>query len=403
MKAEKRIILRGKNEIDPISIQAYISIGGFHALEKAKVMRAEDIIEKITASGLKGRGGAQYSVGNKWSFLKQQQKEKYIVCNADEGEAGAFKDRELIAYVPIKIIEGILIAAYTLNAKKGYIYLRGEYLRFYETLNDIIEGVKQWGYFPKGFELSVISGAGAYICGEETALLSSIESGIGEPRMKPPYPTVNGLYGCPTLINNVETFACIPGIINGEGADTKLVALSGMVQKRGVIEIEIDRHSVYDIIYANQFGKGVIDSKAVNFVQLGGQSGSIIFQEQMHIPYGYKWMKKAGLSMGSGAVTVYSEDVSLVEYCGNLIDFFVEESCGKCSSCRIGLSYISYLMKKLNRKDAESGDVEKLESAAEQISQLAFCGLGKGALNVLNSALLHRREEFLLCEKGRCR
>jgi len=402
MKAEKNILLKGRNEIDPLSIQAYISEGGFRALKAARGMKAEDIIGKITTSGLRGRGGAEYPVGKKWSLVWQESREKYIVCNADEGEAGTFKDRELLTYIPMRVIEGILIAACTLNAKKGCIYLRGEYLSIYEMLKDVIAIVKKDGYFPEGFELEVISGAGAYICGEETALLSSIENGIGEPKMKPPYPTGSGLYGFPTLINNVETFACIPGIINGEGADTKLISLSGMVRKRGVFEIEIDRYSIYDMIYSEQFGKGMKNGKAVKFIQLGGQSGSIIFPEQMHIPYGYEWMEKAGLGIGAGAVTVYNEEVSLVDYCRNIVEFFVDESCGKCSPCRIGLSYIAYLLRRLCSGSAATGDVERLAEAARQISQLAFCGLGRSAVKVLSSVLEHRREEFLIYEKGIC-
>jgi len=401
MNTNKNILLRGRGDIDPLSIQAYVAAGGFTALRKVSEMKAQEVIEKIMASGVKGRGGAEYPVGKKWLLIKQENKENYIVCNADEGEAGAFKDRELLTYVPLRVIEGMLIAAYTLTSKKGYIYLRGEYLKIYEMLKNIIAKVKNNGYFPKGFEIEVIVGAGAYICGEETALISSIENGIGEPSLKPPYPTQRGLYGLPTLINNVETFACIPGIMNGEGADTKLIALSGMVRNRGVFEISLDRYSVDDMINSNQFGKGSVNGEAVQFVQLGGQSGSLMFPEQMHIPYGYKWMRMAGIGIGSGAITVYSGRVSIVEYCRNVIEFFTMESCGKCSTCRIGLSYIAYLLNRLCCGNGNEGDVERIDAVAGQISQLAFCGLGKGAVNVLCSALRHRREQFLICEKDR--
>lgn len=376
-------------------LEDYLAAGGMKALAIAKEAGADAVIKKLKDSGLRGRGGAAFPTGLKWEMVSQEKEpQKYIVCNADEGEAGAFKDKAVIEHMPLKMLEGMAIAAEVTGAKKGYIYLRGEYRMLLGDLRKAIALFEP--YFPEGFSAEVILGAGAYICGEETALLSSIEGKRGEPRMKPPFPTAAGLYGKPTLINNAETFAVIPDILCGTGI-SKLVSISGAVNRPGVYAVDLEKYSVRDLVESDAFGGGIREGKKLGFVQLGGYSGSLIFPEQMNIAYGYDSMRALGTGIGSGAILVFDEDTSVVEHCRTVLDFFIDESCGKCSVCRNGLPYIRNLLEAFCERGADPEDLEKLELSAASVSELAFCGLGKGALNAVLDALKFRRKEFAAC------
>lgn len=378
-----------------LSPEAYLAEGGMQALRIAKEEGAGAVIEKIKASGLRGRGGAAFPTGLKWEMVsREKEPEKYIVCNADEGEAGAFKDKAVIEKMPLQMLEGMAVAAEVTGAKKGYVYLRGEYRMLLGHLREAAAWMEP--YFPDGFTVEVILGAGAYICGEETALLSSIEGKRGEPRLKPPFPTVAGLYGKPTLINNAETFAAIPGILRGDGAK-KLVSISGAVNRPGVYAVDLEKHSVRELVESEAFGGGIRDGKKAGFVQLGGYSGSLIFPEQMDITYGYDSMNALGAGIGSGAVLVFDEDTSPVEHCRRILDFFLRESCGQCSVCRNGLPYLLGILEAFCAKEAQPDGLATLEEAAAGIGALAFCGLGKGAVSALADAVKYRRRDFEAC------
>lgn len=376
-------------------LENYISLGGMKALEIAKKEGAESVIKRIKTSGLRGRGGAAFPTGLKWEMVsREKESQKYIVCNADEGEVGAFKDKYIIENMPFKMLEGMAVAATAIGAQKGYIYLRGEYQMLLGYLRKAINLFD--AYFPAGFSVEVILGAGAYVCGEETALLSSIEGTRGEPRLKPPFPTVAGLYEKPTLINNAETYAAIPDILCGKSI-SKLVCISGAVNRPGVYAVELEKYTVRELVESELFGGGIPEGKRFGFVQLGGYSGKLIFPEQMDVAYGYDSMGAFGVGIGSGAILVFDDETSVLEHCQAVLNFFIHESCGKCSVCRNGLPYIQGLLADLENKNAAPEDLEKLELSAASITELAFCGLGKGAMNAVLDALKYRKKVFEKC------
>jgi len=414
-----KLLTEGLDNPDPLSIIEYENAGGFSALKKTVSSSPEEIIAEIKKAKLLGRGGAAYPAGSKWEHLLHiQENPKYIVCNADEGEPGTFKDRLIMDKLPYKLLEGILIAAAVFGAKTGYIYVRGEYRKQQKKLIAAIENIRAAGYMAllpdKNFDIHVISGAGAYVCGENSALLNSTEGKVGRPRIKPPHLAEVGLFLHPTLVNNVETFANIPLIVNIGGdayleaghpdsGGSKLICLSGHCKNRGVFEVPLGKLTLRDIIYDPEIGGGISSGIRLKFFHLGGQSGSIGCYNQLDTIYSYTDLKKAGLSVGSGAIVVMDEKVSIVEYVKEVTKFFIDESCGKCIPCREGNRQVLKILEDLS--ELAANDRENLKTFAPKkkvilhrlfitMSDASFCGLGQTASAALNSAAKHFSLEF---------
>ncbi|MDR0312186.1 MAG: NADH-quinone oxidoreductase subunit L [Treponema sp.] len=399
---------------DLSSIEEYNNSGGFSALKKAVTMTSEDIIAEVKKAKLLGRGGAAYPAGSKWEHLLHiHEMPKYIVCNADEGEPGTFKDRFIMEKLPFKLLEGIIIAGFVFKAKAGYIYVRGEYRKIQKQLIKAIESLKAAGFLGSNilgtgfdYDIHIESGAGAYVCGENSALLNSTEGRVGRPRIKPPHLAEVGLFKMPTLVNNVESFANIPHIVNMGGAaflqighpdsgGTKLICLSGHVRNRGVFEIPLGKVSLRDIIFDPEMGGGIKDGKQLKFFHLGGQSGSIGCPAQLDTIYSYTNLKEAGLSVGSGAIVVMDESVPILEYLKCVTEFFIHESCGKCVPCREGNQQLLHIMCKLSVPGAASAsDLDMLRSLVQTMNGASFCGLGQTASAALSSAWKHFKAEF---------
>ena len=409
------------------TISEYEKSGGFTALKKAVAGTPLQIISEVKKAKLLGRGGAAYPAGSKWEHLLHIEKTpKYIVCNADEGEPGTFKDRTIMEHYPYKLIEGIIIAGVVFGAKAGYIYVRGEYREIQKSLSAKINEVKAAGYLGKetigiDFDIHIITGAGAYVCGENSALLNSTEGKAGRPRIKPPHLAEVGLFLQPTLVNNVESFTNIPIIINNGGdtyleeghldsGGTKLICLSGHIKNRGVFEIPLGKMTLREIIYNDDMGGGIARSPdspcagnandiKIKFVHLGGQSGPIGGAEHLDVVYSYTDLKKAGLSVGSGAIVVMNEDVSIIEYLIEVTEFFIHESCGKCAPCREGNLHVLAILKKLAIPKSSPGaatenDLSALRRLVHTMTSASFCGLGQTATIALNSAWKSFKDEF---------
>lgn len=421
MSKKVNLLLKGAGEINPVSVSDYKKIGGYEAIKSVLEMTDDEVIKRLLDSKLLGRGGAAYPAGRKWQQLHSiKETPKYIVCNGDEGEPGTFKDRELLRLTPHRVIEGMLIAGWYFKANRGIIYIRGEYRNIRNIFNEAIKNAEEAGLLgnnilgKKGFDytITVVSGAGAYVCGENSALLNSIEAKVSRPRIKPPHLAEVGLYNKPTLVNNVETMACVPIIFSedfqtfkncGYKSDggTKLVSLSGHVKNSGIYEI-CHGITLRDIIFDKELGGGISEDKSLKFYHLGGQSGPLAFPEHLDTKYCYDDLKEQGLSIGSGAVVVLDEDVCLVEYCIKVMEFFVYESCGKCTPCRLGTTRVLEILKKLSLGDGVEGDLEVLESLMKNVTKLSACGLGQSACKALDSALKYRREEFEAHINGQC-
>jgi NADH-quinone oxidoreductase subunit F len=390
---------------DPLSVAEYVKTGGFEALTKASAMKSGDIIAEVKKAKLLGRGGAAYPAGSKWEHLLHiPETPKYIVCNADEGEPGTFKDRLILDKLPLKLLEGIIIAGLTFKAKAGYIYVRGEYRNIQKRLTEAIRNAKDAGFLGRNilgtgldFDIHVISGAGAYVCGENSALLNSTEGKVGRPRIKPPHLAEVGLFLKPTLVNNVESLANIPAIIKMGGDEylntghtdsggTKLICLSGHVKNRGVFEIPLGKLTLREIIYDPELGGGIPSGKKLKFFHLGGQSGPIGSPDLLDTVYSYTDLRKAGLGVGSGAVVVMDETVSILEYLQCVSEFFIHESCGKCIPCREGNRQILKILKKLSSANAAANDLDTLGRVIRTMTDAAFCGLGQTAAKALESA-----------------
>jgi NADH-quinone oxidoreductase subunit F len=389
---------------DPLSVDEYIKTGGFEALKKASTMKSEDIIAEVKKAKLLGRGGAAYPAGSKWEHLLHiPETPKYIVCNADEGEPGTFKDKLILDKLPLKLLEGIIIAGLTFKAKAGYIYVRGEYRNIQKRLIEAIKKTQDAGFLGKDFDIHVISGAGAYVCGENSALLNSTEGKVGRPRIKPPHLAEVGLFLKPTLVNNVESLASIPAIIelggeqylnigHPDSGGTKLVCLSGHVKNRGVFEIPLGRLTLRQIIYEPELGGGLPSGKKLKFFHLGGQSGPIGGPELLDTVYSYTDLRKAGLAVGSGAIVVMDETSSILEYLQCVAEFFIHESCGKCIPCREGNRQILKILKKLSAaratavSDGDANDLDSLRRLIRTMTDASFCGLGQTAAKALESA-----------------
>jgi NADH-quinone oxidoreductase subunit F len=407
-------LLTGSLLSEPFSIEEYVKNGGFAALKKAAAMKSEEIISEISTAKLLGRGGAAYPAGKKWEHLLHiRETPKYIVCNADEGEPGTFKDRFIMEKLPLKLLEGIIIAGFVFRAKAGYIYVRGEYRKIQKRLEEAISSIHKAGYLGANilgtgydFDIHVISGAGAYVCGENSALLNSTEGKVGRPRIKPPHLAEVGLFLKPTLVNNVESFANVPLIVDMGGdahlekghtdsGGTKLICLSGHCKNRGVFEIPIGKVSLRDAIFDDKFGGGMAEGKKLKFFHIGGQSGPIGSPAQLDTVYSYTDLRKAGLAVGSGAIVVMDESVPILEYLKGVTEFFIHESCGKCVPCREGNRQLLNILQKLSTPGAAAAsDFSTLHSLVRTMTDASFCGLGQTAAVALNSAWKLFKAEF---------
>ncbi|MEG0934757.1 MAG: NADH-quinone oxidoreductase subunit NuoF [Clostridia bacterium] len=410
-KKQKRVALRNCGVIDPENIDEYIAFDGYTALHKALTeMTREDVIATIKASGLRGRGGAGFPTGLKWQFAYNSvDEQKYVCCNADEGDPGAFMDRSVLEGDPHTVLEAMAIAGYAIGANQGYIYVRAEYPIAVKRLQIAINQAREYGLLGKGifstafdFDVEIRLGAGAFVCGEETALLNSIEGLRGEPRVRPPFPAVKGLFGKPTILNNVETYANVCQIILN-GADwfsamgterskgTKVFALGGKINNTGLVEVPMGtklREIIYDI------GGGIPGGKAFKAVQTGGPSGGCLPTKLLDTPIDYDNLIAAGSMMGSGGMIVMDEDNCMVDIARFFLDFTVDESCGKCTPCRVGTRRMLEILNRICDGKGEDGDIEKLEHLAENIKQTALCGLGQTAPNPVLSTIRHFRDEY---------
>jgi len=408
---EVRVVLRNCGKIDPENIEDYIAEDGYQGLAKVLTgMEPDEVIDTVLKSGLRGRGGAGFPTGKKWAITRDSVNPvKYVVCNADEGDPGAFMNRRVLEGDPHAVLEGMIIAAFAIGANQGFIYCRAEYPVAVATLNIAIRQAREFGLLGKDilgsgfdFDLEVRMGAGAFVCGEETALIASIEGKRGEPRPRPPFPSVAGLWGKPTNVNNVETYANIPQIIlkganwfSSMGTErskgTKTFALAGDVNHAGLIEVPLGitlREIVYDV------GGGIKDNKAFKAVQIGGPMGGCTPSTYLDLPVDYESLIKAGTMMGSGGMIVMDEDTCMVDIARFFMDFTQDESCGKCTPCRVGTRRILEILTRICDGKGVEGDIETLEYLCEQIKTNSLCGLGQGAPNPVVSILNNFREEF---------
>ena len=418
---QMRITLRNCGIIDPENIDDYLSVRGYEAIARVLTeMKPEDVIGEVKKAGIRGRGGAGFSTGLKWEFTANQDShEKYVICNADEGDPGAFMDRSAIEGDPHTVLEGIIIGGYAIGAKKGIVYIRAEYPLAIKRLELAIAAAKEYGFLGDNilgsdfsFDIEIRLGAGAFVCGEETALIHSIEGSRGMPRPRPPYPSVSGLFGKPTLINNVETWANIPVVIldggdwfNSIGTETskgtKVFALAGKVHNTGLVEVPMGttlREIVYDI------GGGIPDGKTFKAVQTGGPSGGCLPEEYLDTQIDYESLAKAGSIMGSGGMIVIDEDSCMVSLSRFFIEFTQDESCGKCTPCREGTKRMLEILTRITEGKGKSGDIEKLERLGHMIQKSSLCGLGQSAPNPVLSTIKNFREEYEEhIEQGKCR
>lgn len=404
----------------------YIALDGYSALYKVITsMTPEEVVKLVKDSGLKGRGGAGFLTGQKWEFTRVvEAPQKYVICNADEGDPGAFMDRSIIESNPHAIVEAMAIAGYAIGANKGYVYLRAEYPLAGERLQSAIDEATKMGLLGKNifgtnfdFTLEIKYGAGAFVCGEETALMHSIEGMRGEPTLKPPYPAEKGLYGCPTVINNVETLANVAQIINNGASwfnsigtenskGTKVFALTGKIKNSGLIELPMGT-TIREIIY--DIGGGIPNGKKFKAVQMGGPSGGCIPAEYLDTPIDYKSLSELGSMMGSGGMIVVDEDSCMVDLAKFFLQFTVDESCGKCTPCRIGNKRILELLTKITDGKATMEDLDKLEDLCHYVKEDSLCGLGQTSPNPVLSTLRYFRDEYVehikehKCRAGVCK
>ncbi len=410
-KGQTRIALRNTGVIDPDKINEYIARNGYAALGKAlSKMTPEEVVEEVKKSGLRGRGGGGFSTGMKWSFAaKSEGTPKYVACNADEGDPGAFMDRSILEGDPHSIIEAMAIAGYAIGANQGYIHVRAEYPLAVERLGRAIEKAREYGFLGEGifgtgfsFDLEIRVGAGAFVCGEETALLASIEGKRGEPRPRPPFPAQKGLWGQPTLLNNVETYANIaPIIFNGaewfashgteRSKGTKVFAVAGDIVNTGLVEVPMGttlREIIFDIC------GGIPKGKKYKAAQTGGPSGGCIPEAHLDVPMEYDTLIELGSMMGSGGLIVMDEDTCMVDVARFFLDFTVDESCGKCTPCRVGTKRMLEILERITNGEGKDGDIELLERLARNIKATALCGLGQTAPNPVLATLKYFRDEY---------
>jgi len=404
-------VMRNKGLIDPEKIDEYIGRGGYLAAAKAlKEMTSEDIIAEVKTSGLRGRGGAGFPTGLKWEFAKKSPGTvKYVLCNADEGDPGAFMDRSILEADPHAVLEGMVIAARAIDSHQGYIYCRTEYPLAVRRLGIAIEQAKAYGLLGKNildsgfdFDVEIYQGAGAFVCGEETALMRSIEGKRGMPRPRPPFPAHKGLWEKPTILNNVETFANVPQIIANGGSwyaavgtetskGTKVFAISGDVNNIGLVEVPMGT-TLRTLIF--NIGGGIPKKKRFKAVQLGGPSGGCVPEQYLDTPVDYEEIAKVGAIMGSGGVIVMDENTCMVDMARFFMDFIQDESCGKCTPCREGTRRILEILERICEGHGEAGDIETLESLSEVIRNASLCGLGQTGPNPVLSTLRYFKDEY---------
>lgn len=410
LKSQVRLATRNCGHIDPTEIVQYIANDGYSGFNKVLSMTPEDVIEVVKKSGLRGRGGAGFSTGTKWGFMSGSQSEKkYIICNADEGDPGAFMDRSLLEGDPHAILEGMLIGAYAMGADEGYIYCRAEYPLAIERLETALEQMAEYNLIGDNIlgtdfslHIHIKEGAGAFVCGEETALMASIEGKRGMPRSRPPFPAVSGLWGKPTTINNVETWANISAILQ-KGAEwyaaygtetskgTKTFALTGKITNTGLIEVPLGI-TLGEII--NEIGGGIADNKQFKAVQTGGPSGGCLPASLIDLKVDYESLAQAGSIVGSGGMVVADEDTCMVDIARFFLTFVQNESCGKCVPCRVGTRQMLQIMERITRGEGRSGDIEQLEQLAGLIKSTSLCALGGTAPNPVLTTIRYFRDEF---------
>ncbi|MCI5969610.1 MAG: NADH-quinone oxidoreductase subunit NuoF [Oscillospiraceae bacterium] len=425
-KKQKRVALRNCGVINPENIEEYIGVNGYSALGKVLTsMKPQEVIDEIMKSGLRGRGGGGFPTGLKWSFAaKSVDDQKYVACNADEGDPGAFMDRSILEGDPHSVIEAMAIAGYAIGATEGYIYIRAEYPIAVARLQIAIEQAKEYGMLGKNifdsgfdFDLHIRLGAGAFVCGEETALMTSIEGHRGEPRPRPPFPAVKGLFGKPTVLNNVETYANIPVIIN-EGAEefakigtekskgTKVFAVGGKIHNTGLVEIPMGT-TLREIVY--EIGGGIPNGKKFKAAQTGGPSGGCIPAQYLDIPIDYDSLISIGSMMGSGGLIVMDEDTCMVDIAKFFLAFTVDESCGKCAPCRIGTKRMYEILDKITKGNGTLDDIKNLKELCYNVKESALCGLGQTAPNPILSTLRYFEDEYIAhvvdkkCPAGVCK
>ncbi|MFN3550455.1 MAG: NADH-ubiquinone oxidoreductase-F iron-sulfur binding region domain-containing protein, partial [Endomicrobiia bacterium] len=411
-KRQKRIVLRNCGIIDPENIDEYLLVRGYEALAKVLTyMTPKQVIEEIKKSGLRGRGGAGFPTGVKWELTaKEISDEKFVICNADEGDPGAFMDRSTIEGDPHSVIEGMIIGGYAIGSSKGIVYIRAEYPLAVERIKKAIEQAKKEGFLGENilgsnfsFDIEIRLGAGAFVCGEETALIHSIEGHRGMPRPRPPYPSIQGLFNKPTLINNVETWANIPVIIISSAElfskigtktskGTKVFALAGKIKNTGLVEVPMGiklREIVYDI------GGGIIEDKKFKAVQTGGPSGGCLAEEHLDTEVDYESLTSAGSIMGSGGMIVIDEDSCMVAVAKFFLEFTQNESCGKCTPCREGTKRMLEILTQITEGKGQEGDIEKLERLGNMIKKSSLCGLGQSAPNPVLSTIKNFKDEYV--------
>ena len=425
-KKQKRVALRNCGVINPENIEEYIGVNGYSALGKVLTsMKPQEVIDEILKSGLRGRGGGGFPTGLKWSFAaKSVDDQKYVACNADEGDPGAFMDRSILEGDPHSVIEAMAIAGYAIGATEGYIYIRAEYPIAVARLQIAIEQAKEYGMLGKNifnsgfdFDLHIRLGAGAFVCGEETALMTSIEGHRGEPRPRPPFPAVKGLFGKPTVLNNVETYANIPVIIN-DGAEefakigtekskgTKVFAVGGKIHNTGLVEIPMGT-TLREIVY--EIGGGIPNGKKFKAAQTGGPSGGCIPAQYLDIPIDYDSLISIGSMMGSGGLIVMDEDNCMVDIAKFFLQFTVDESCGKCTPCRIGTKRMYEILDKITKGNGTLDDIKNLKELCYNVKESALCGLGQTAPNPILSTLRYFEDEYIAhvvdkkCPAGVCK
>ncbi len=435
VEEQKRIVLSRVDKIDPESIDEAIALGAYEALERifSDKLSPEDVIEEVKKSGLRGRGGAAFPTGMKWEFARKAEgSPKYVICNADEGEPGTFKDRLILEGDPHKLIEGMIIAGYAIGAEKGYIYIRGEYKLSIERVEKAISQAKEYGLLGDNilesefsFDIEVKKGAGAYVCGEETALINSLEGKRGKPRNKPPYPVTHGLWNKPTVVNNVETLANIPAIIKNGGewfneigldkcpatvdydkehkieypvqminrcAGTKVYTILGSVEFPGLIEVEMGT-TLKDIIF--KYGGGIKGGKKFKGALVGGAAGAFLSPNLLEVKMSFYSLKEYRAVLGSGAILVFDEDTCVVDMLYSILKFFRHESCGFCVPCRTGTEMLLQLIYKIRKGEGEEKDIDTMLEIVEIMRSSAFCPLGQSVYLPVKSAIENYKDEFL--------
>ncbi len=424
-KKQRRVALHGCGVINPENIDEALGFGGFQGLKKALSMSQQEVVDEVLEAGLRGRGGGGFPSGRKWQFaLNQDNDEKYVVCNGDEGDPGAFMDRSILEGNPFAVIEGMIIAGYAIGASNGYFYVRAEYPVAVNRLKIAIKQMEEKGLLGDdimgsgfSFRAHIRLGAGAFVCGEETALLNSIEGKRGMPRPRPPFPAVSGLWGKPTIVNNVETLACVPFILR-EGATefasvgtekskgTKVFALGGKINNVGLVEIPMGttlRELIYDI------GGGIPNGKEFKAIQTGGPSGGCLTKEFLDEPIDFDNLVAKGSMMGSGGAIVMDEDNCMVDVAKFYMEFICDESCGKCSPCRIGTKRMLEILTRITEGNGTMKDLEELEELSKTVKANSLCALGQTSANPINSTLAHFRDEYLAhiqdkrCPAGVCK